>query len=191
MADGYGHGSVADPTAAMSAASRRPDASPESRRRWRRCRSGAAPAVSGPPRPVLGVSGVVAGDERVEELGHRGPFGVVEESGGLEGETERLVVGEPGVVAEDEGVGGARQGDGQSAQRREGRLGSAGFVLAQLGHVDAGTLGQGDLGEAPGSAQAQRESRRRTRSETLPEVGTGWMLLCEVEPSVRTMTRRR
>ena len=110
--------------------------------------------MSGATRPILGVSGGVAGDERVEELAHGRPFGVVEECGGLEGETEGLVVGEPGVVPEDEGVGGARQGDGQSAQRREGRLGTAGFVLAQLGHVDAGTLGQCDLGEAPRSAQA-------------------------------------
>ena len=129
------------------------DTSPERRRRWRRCRSGALAAPSGPARPILAVSGVVARHERVEEFGHRRPFGAVEEGGGLEGESERLVVGEPGVVSEDEGVGGARQGDGQPAQRREGRLGTPGFVLAQLGHVDAGALRQGDLGEAPGSAQ--------------------------------------
>lgn len=126
----------------------------ERRRRWRRCRSGVVSAVSGPTRPVLGVSGAVAGDERVEELAHRRPLGVVEESGGLEGEPQGLVVGESGVVSKDKGVSGTGQGNGEPAQRREGRFGTAGFVLAQLGHVDAGALRQGHLGEAPGSAQA-------------------------------------
>jgi hypothetical protein len=87
------------------------------------------------------VSGVVAGDERVEDLADGGSFGVVEEGGGLEGEAKCFVVGEAGVVAEDEGVGRARQGDRQSPQCGEGRLGTAGFVLAELGDVDAGALG--------------------------------------------------
>ena len=110
--------------------------------------------MSGPARSVLGVSGAVAGDERVEDFANGGPLGVVEEGGGFEREAECLVVGEAGVVSEDEGVGGAREGHRQSPQCGEGRLGSAGFVLAQLGHVDPGALGQRDLGEVPGSAQA-------------------------------------
>jgi hypothetical protein len=111
-------------------------------------------AVSGPAGSVVGVSGVVAGDERVEDFADRGALGVVEERGGFEGETECLVVGEAGVVAEDEGVSGAREGDGQSPQCGEGWFGSAGFVLAQLGDVDAGALGQRHLGEVAGPAQA-------------------------------------
>jgi hypothetical protein len=79
----------------------------DSRRRWRRCRSGRPSALSGPARSVVGVSGAVAGDERIEDLADRGSFGVVEKGGGFEGEAERLVVGEAGGVAEDEGVGGA------------------------------------------------------------------------------------
>lgn len=80
----------------------------ESRRRWRRCRSG---AVSWPAGPVFGVSGAVASDERLEDFADGGPFGVVEECGGFEGESQCLVVGEAGVVSEDEGVGRARQSD--------------------------------------------------------------------------------
>lgn len=86
--------------------------------------------MSGRARPVLGMSGVVAGDEGVEDFADGGPFGVIEEGGGLEGESECLVVGESGVVAEDEGVGRARQGDGEAPQGGEGRFGSAGFVLS-------------------------------------------------------------
>lgn len=55
----------------------------------------------------MGVSGVVAGDDRVEDLGDGGPFGVVEEGGRFEREAQCLVIGEAGVVAEDEVVGGA------------------------------------------------------------------------------------
>ncbi|MCU1493588.1 MAG: hypothetical protein JWO62_1352 [Acidimicrobiaceae bacterium] len=86
--------------------------------------------MSGPAGPVLAVSGVVAGDEGVEDFAEGGPFGVVEKSGGLEGEAECLVVGESGVVAEDEGVGRAREGDREAPQGGQGRFGSAGFVLA-------------------------------------------------------------
>lgn len=110
--------------------------------------------MSGSAGSVLGVSGAVAGDEGVDDFSDRGPFGVVEEGGGFERESEGLVVGEAGVVAEDEGVGRAREGDREAPQGGQGRFGSAGFVLTQLGHVDAGALGQRDLGEVPGSAQA-------------------------------------
>ena len=97
--------------------------------------------MSGPARSVLGVSGAVAGDEGVEDFANGGPLGVVEEGGGFEREAECLVVGEAGVVSEDEGVGGAREGDREAPQGGQGRFGSAGLVLAQLGHVDAGALG--------------------------------------------------
>ena len=71
--------------------------------------------MSGPTWPVFGVSGVVAGNEGVEDFADGGPFGVVEEGGGFEGEPERLVVGEAVVVAEDKGVGRARESDREAA----------------------------------------------------------------------------
>jgi hypothetical protein len=127
--------------------------------------------VSGPARPVFRVSGVVAGDEGVEDLADGGPLGVVEEGSGFEGETQCLVLGETGVVAEDEGVGRARQGDGQSPQGGEGWLGAAGFVLAQLGDVDTGAQGQRHLGEVPGSTEPGEGLGEGHGQERYPELG--------------------
>ena len=60
------------------------------------------------------MSGTVAGDERVEDFADRGLLGGVEEPRGLESETQCLVVGQAGIIAEDKSIGGARKGNGQA-----------------------------------------------------------------------------
>jgi hypothetical protein len=121
--------------------------------RRRRGRSGVRPAGPRPTGPVLAVSGVVAGQVRVEEVADDDPLGLVQERCGLEGEAQGLLGRESGVGTEHEGVGAARERDRQTPQRRQRGLGAAGLVLAQLGDVHAGALGQGDLCEAAAAAQ--------------------------------------
>jgi len=120
------------------------------------------------PGPLFAPGGLVAGQEGAEQGAHVGLFALVQEHGGLEGQAEGLVSGEALLVAEHQRVGAHRQGNSQAAQRPERGLGGARLVAAQLGDVDPGPLGQGDLGEPGlpsqlGQALAELHGQDRSR----------------------------
>lgn len=77
----------------------------------------------------------------------------IEVDGGLESQPQRLVLGKAIALAEDQRVGADGQGDGQLAEDSDGRLVGAGLVALELGDVDAHSLGQRRLRQAPSTPQ--------------------------------------
>jgi DNA primase len=92
-----------------------------------------------------------------EKSVEQGPDGlalvVVQESGGLEGQSEALVVAQPIVFAKDQEICRGRQRNGQLRNDAERRLIGPELIAPELAEMDSGPFGQRSLGHAPLASQ--------------------------------------
>lgn len=94
------------------------------------------------------MAGLVLHDEALEHFFDEGFVVGLEAGDGFEDDFE-IVAGRAFVGVEDEAVGGDGERSGEAAERIEGGLEGAALVALDLGGVDAGSFGEGLLGEAP------------------------------------------
>jgi len=85
--------------------------------------AGLLPLGLGTSRSFATASSVVVRQESVEHGFDGRSLVVVEQDGGLEGQAQRIVVGESGITAKDQSVTTDRQGDGQFTHDAERRFG--------------------------------------------------------------------
>lgn len=102
----------------------------------------------GSPRSFFAPADLVSGEETFQHDLHGPTFLGIEVDSRLEGKPECLIVGESGIIAEDQRVRAHREGDGQAPQDAERRFRRSRLVALELGDMDAGPLGHRVLGEA-------------------------------------------
>jgi hypothetical protein len=94
------------------------------------------------PRSFSSESGLVPSQKPFEHGFDGRSFVLVEHDGGLEGQAQRIVVGESGITAKDQSVTTDRQGDGQFAHDAERGFGEPLLIAAELVGVHPDSLGQ-------------------------------------------------
>jgi DNA primase len=99
---------------------------------------------------------VVASQEGVEQCPDRLALVVGQELGGLEGQTQALVVAQPVVLAKDQEICRRGQRNSQLRDDAEGRLIGPEFIATELAHMDAGPFSQCSLGQSPLASQCSQ-----------------------------------
>jgi hypothetical protein len=92
---------------------------------------------------------VVASQEGVEQCPDRLALVVGQELGGLEGQTQALVVTQPVVLAKDQEICRRGQRNSQLSDDAERRLIRSEFIAPELAHMDACPFSQRSLGQSP------------------------------------------